>query len=480
MRNLDPHIFVIFGASGDLTRRKLIPALYRVETSSDMDRLALLGVARTDMSDADFRAIAVEALVGEGIDAGEAEAWSARHVYYECSTGDGEMEALRKRIEELESEHGLPGNRVLYLSLPPEGFPTAIEQLGEAGLNRSAGWTRLVIEKPFGSDLASAEDLNRLVHSWFDEAQIYRIDHYLGKETVQNLLAFRFSNMFFESSWNRDRVAKVEITVAEELGIGRRAGYYDKAGVVRDMLQNHVMQLFSLVAMEPPHTFTASSIRSEKIQVLHSVAPIDPQRVVLGRYQAGSVGGEEVPGYLEEDNVPADSVTPTFIALRLKVNNWRWQGVPFYLRVGKRLPAQTTQIVVTFERPPVCLFHGVQDDCPLHQNVLILILQPDEGFELRFDVKAPGSMQLVSQRLHFDYAEAFEAIPEAYQTLILDIIQGDQTLFVHSEEVESSWRLCAPLLAGDNPVHSYPAGTWGPDAVDATLGRNGEGWVMRR
>ncbi|MDH3308250.1 MAG: glucose-6-phosphate dehydrogenase [Acidimicrobiia bacterium] len=481
MDPVEPHLFVIFGATGDLTGRKLIPSIFRVLTEDGVAAAHnLLGVARTNWSDDDFRQYTNESLHGAGYDGSLVEEWCRERVFYHPTPGDStDLESLRERIESIEADLGLPGNRVFYLALPPAAFGKVIDQLGDAGLASGPGWTRLVVEKPFGHDAATAHDLNARIHAHFEEHQVYRIDHYLGKETVQNLLAFRFANLLFESAWNRDRVDHIEITVAESLGTEGRAGYYDNSGVLRDMVQNHITQLLSLITMEAPNAFEADEIRSEKVDVLQAIAPIDVARVVYGHYETGIVDGEPVPGYREDPDVADDSQTPTFVALRLAIDNWRWQGVPIFIRTGKRLPHKTTQIAVTFQRPPVCIFHGVRDDCIVHQNVAILTLQPNEGFEVRFDVKAPGSpLTLVTQPLHFDYDEAFEKIPDAYQTLILDVMEGDQTLFVRSDEVETSWELYTPLLEADIPVLPYAAGTWGPAEVNERLGM-ADDWVMR-
>ncbi len=480
MNPIDPHLFVIFGATGDLTSRKLIPSTFRVLTE---DKVAaahnLLGVSRTAWSDDEFRDFTNKSLHNAGYDGARVEEWCRERVFYHATPrGTADLEALRQRIEELERDLDLPGNRIFYLALPPGAFPTIIDQLGRAGLATAPGWTRLVVEKPFGHDLASAHQLNELIHQYFDEHQVYRIDHYLGKETVQNLLAFRFANLLFESSWNRDRVEAIEITVAESLGTEGRADYYDRSGVVRDMVQNHITQLISLIAMDAPNKFEADAIRTEKVDVVRAIEPIDTNRVVYGQYEGGMIAGRRVPGYCEDPEVANDSATPTFVAMRLGVASWRWEGVPIFVRTGKRLPHKTTQIALIFHKPPVCIFHGVKDDCAAHQNVVILTLQPNEGFEVRFDVKAPGSPLLVSQPLHFDYDEAFEKLPDAYQTLILDVMEGDQTLFVRSDEVEASWAVYSPLLEADIPVHPYPAGSWGPPQVDEQLGLGGE-WIMR-
>ncbi|MEM9074987.1 MAG: glucose-6-phosphate dehydrogenase, partial [Myxococcota bacterium] len=361
---------------------------------------------------------------------------------------------------------GLPQNRTFYLSLPPKAFPAAMKGLALVGLDESEGWTRLVVEKPFGRDLASARELNAITHQYFREEQIYRIDHYLGKETVQNLLVFRFANAIFESMWNRERVQSVTITVSESLGLGTRAGYYDGIGALRDMVQNHLTQLLTLVAMEPPSSFDADAIRYEKIKVLRSMAPIDASKVIRGQYDHGEVDGEKVIGYLEEEGVPMTSATETFVALQLEVDNWRWKGVPFYLRTGKRLGAKSSRILVQFRDVPVSLFRsmGAKLDTT---DVLVITLQPDEGFELHFDVKAPGDPFRTKRiPLTFDYGAAFDEIPPAYETLLLNVLSGDQTLFVHADEVEESWRVYTPLLDNPGIIHRYRSGTWGPKEAD--------------
>ena len=477
---VDRHVFVIFGGSGDLARRKLIPSLYRLITENGIaDRCVLLGVALSQLDDDAYRAWTRAALKEAGLDDDDLEGWCDENVFYQTLDRDpGSYERLNDRIEAIEADRDLPGNRAFYLALPPAVFPSAITGLGGAGLNESTGWTRLVIEKPIGTDLESARELNSLVHDYFDEAQVYRIDHYLGKETVQNLLAFRFANPMFESVWNRDRVESVEITVAEELGIGTRAGYFESAGALRDMVQNHLTQVLALVAMEPPISFDADQIRTEKVKVVEAIAPIRRENVVFGQYDAGSIGGVAVPGYRDEDDVASDSRTPTFVGLKLEVDTWRWRGVPFYLRTGKRLPKQLTQIAITFQRPPLCIFHGQRDSCMVNPNVLLITLQPDEGFALRFNVKAPGeSLMLDSQALGFSHDDVYGRLPDAYQALILDVIEGDQTLFVRADEVDASWRLYGPLLDYRPEPHRYEAGTWGPAAMDQGLALGGKAWT---
>jgi len=470
MSQIDPHIFVIFGATGDLTKRKLLPALYHLMQEQDVaQNCYVLGTARSDWSDERFRREAREALADQFSER-DLLRWCDHNLHYQSLGSDSpDYEGLRDRIKALEDEHDLPGHRAFYLSLPPRVYGSTIEALGDVGLNDSPGWSRVVIEKPFGHDLESAQELNNLVHQHFSEDQVYRIDHYLGKETVQNLLAFRFGNAIFESLWNRERIDRVEITVSEDLGVGERAGYYDDAGHLRDMVQNHITQLFTLIAMEPPSTMDADAIRSEKVKVLRSTRPIDVNDVIFGQYTAGQVDGDSVPAYRDEANVPDDSLTETFVSLPLYIDNWRWQGVPFTLRTGKRLPEKRTQIAVHFECAPVSLFQQTDDNgvpCDVDANVLVITLQPDEGFDLHFEVKTPGEdFQLETRTLRFRYEESYGPMPDAYETLLQDIIVGDQTLFVHSDEVEGSWKLYTPLLDADLTVHPYPAGSWGPDAA---------------
>ncbi|MEL6346546.1 MAG: glucose-6-phosphate dehydrogenase [Myxococcota bacterium] len=457
--------FVIFGANGDLSRRKLLPALYRNHESGQLhEGLRIVGVDRHDETDARFQARAVAALAAVGVSEADAGPF-IRRLHY-VNIGDStpaDFEALRDRLDTIEREADLPNNRAFYLSLPPAVFTRVLRGLGDVGLNRADGYARLVVEKPFGTDLATAQALNRTVHEYFKERQIYRIDHYLGKDTVQNLLVFRLANALIESSWNRDRIDAVQITVSESLGVGTRAGYYDHAGALRDMVQNHLTQLLTLVAMEVPESFSADAIRYEKLKVLRSITPITTDHAVRGQYTAGVIGEEAVRGYREEEGVDPDSGTETFIALKMFVDTWRWNGVPFYLRTGKRMPRKSTQIAIRFREAPVRFFQSM--GC--HQDtadVLKITLQPNEGFSLHFDIKIPGSpLQLERVPFAFNYVNHFQSgLPDAYQTLLLDVINGDQTLFVHAEEVEESWRVYAPLLENPPPVVPYPAGSWGP------------------
>ena len=473
---LEPTVFVIFGGAGDLTWRKLVPALYDLSQDRSLPaKFAIIAVDRIKLGDD-----ALRRRLHDGVNQfsrfGKAPstAWNqfAQHIRYE--QGDFKKlqtyTALGEHCTRLEKEWGARVHRIFYMATPPSMFGEIPKYLGRAGLSRDRQWARIVVEKPIGYDLASARALNAILAANFEESQVFRIDHYLGKETVQNILAFRFANPLFEPIWNRRYVECVTITAVEAVGVEHRGGYYDHAGALRDMVQNHLMQLLCLVAMEPMVSFEADEIRNKKVDVLHAVRPIDRdavhQCVVRGQYGQGWVGGKKVPGYREEDGVAPESQTETFVALRLFIDNWRWQGVPFFIRTGKRLPERLTQIDIAFRRPPVCMFRSAGAR-QMHSNLLRIVLQPHEGFSLYFDVKAPGDqLRLKALPLHFNYQEAFGPLPEAYETLILQILTGNQTNFVHAMWVEASWRIYAPLLRGELPVHPYPAGSWGPDEAD--------------
>jgi glucose-6-phosphate 1-dehydrogenase len=465
----DPAMFVIFGATGDLSRRKLLPALASAYRRGELDgQHHVVGLSSdTTLTEAKFRELCRAALAKAKVADDLAATICNERLHFQ-TIGKGTPEdyrALKARLHALSETLGLPQNYAFYLALPPAVMPRTVAGLDAAGLSQSNGWVRLVIEKPFGHDLASAQELNAILHKHFKEEQIYRIDHYLGKETVQNLLVFRFANPIFEALWNRERIQSVEITVAEELGVEQRAGYYDTSGALRDMVQNHLTQLLTLVAMEIPSAFAADAIRYEKIKVLRSIAPIDLSRVVRGQYAAGELDGAKVKSYLEEEDVPEGSTTETFVAMQLDIDNWRWQGVPFYLRTGKRLKQRSTQIVVRFRDAPVSLFKaaGVKMDMA---DMLLITLQPDEGFSLHFDVKAPGEpFTLKRIPLSFRYNDVFEEMPDSYETLLLDVLYGDQTLFVHGDEAEESWRLYKPVLENPPPPTPYAPGSWGPDAA---------------
>jgi glucose-6-phosphate 1-dehydrogenase len=468
-------LFVVFGASGDLSRRKILPALHQLHANgSTAAGCVVLGLSRKpEFDDAAFRTLANGAISETVAKPADVDAWTATYFRAQC-IGEGtaaDYAALRERIAALEAEFGAFAVRVFYVALPPESFPAAISGLGEAGLAEPRATTRLVIEKPFGHDLPSSRALSALVHRFFTEDQVYRIDHYLGKETVQNMMVFRFANAMFENLWNRNHIESVQITVSEDLGVEGRAEYYENAGALRDMVQSHLTQLLALVSMEVPGSMDASAIRAEKIKALRAIAPLSPSDAVLGQYYAGEIDGKDVVGYREEPGVASNSRTETFAAIRLHIENWRWQGVPFYLRTGKRLARRVTEIEVKFRRAPVWMFRSVHQES-LHRNTLLLTLQPNEGFSLYFDVKAPGEPFRVQRLpLHFDYAEAFASIPEAYQTLLLDVLRGDQTLFVHADEVEAAWTLFTPLLDGAVGVLPYPAGSEGPIEAGAMSSR---------
>jgi glucose-6-phosphate 1-dehydrogenase len=483
-RTPEPCILTIFGASGDLTARKLFPALYALAYRRLVpDRFAVVGTARTEMSDDEFRAHMREAIEHHARDELRDDVWEwlAERTYYVPTEFADATRArgMVERVEEIEEERGTNGNRVYYLAVPPVAMPMLVEQIGE---RRSAkGWTRLIIEKPFGHDLESARALNQELAKHFDEKEIFRIDHYLGKETVQNLMALRFANGIFEPVWNRQFIDHVQITVAEDLGIEGRASFYEQAGAIRDVFQNHLLQLVALTAMEPPPDFDAESIRNEKVKVLRALHTPGPDDVARGQYGPGWVEGVEVPGYRGEEGVAPDSLTETFVAAKLYVDNWRWADTPFYVRTGKRMPRRETTIAIQFKRAPHPPFEeGAADG--LRPNVLLVHVQPDEGVSLAIGAKVPGQgMKIRTVNMNFLYGGAFHAdLPEAYERLILDAMLGDATLFMRADEIEEQWSLVDAVVAywrRDRPSFpNYEAGTWGPPSADGLMRRDGRSW----
>jgi glucose-6-phosphate 1-dehydrogenase len=483
-RRPEPCAMVIFGASGDLTKRKLFPALYSLAVRRLLpEKFGVVGVARSEESDDDFRARMKAAVQEFGRDPFREDVWEelAAGMRYVATdfADDGGEDRVVEMLTELDKERGTAGNRVYYCAVPPSAFEPIVEAIGK---RRSAeGWTRLIVEKPFGHDLASAQELNALLERHFEESEIYRIDHYLGKETVQNMLALRFANGIFEPIWNRQFIDHVQITVAESIGIEGRAAYYEQAGAIRDIFQNHLLQLVALTAMEPPIDFTSDSVRNEKVKVLKSMHTPGPKNVVRGQYGRGYVEGEEVPGYREEPGVDPNSMTETFVAAKLYVDNWRWADTPFYVRAGKRLARRETTIAIQFKRAPHPPFEELAAE-GLRPNVLLIHIQPDEGVSLAIGAKVPGQgMQIRTVHMDFLYGGAFRAdMPEAYERLLLDCMRGDSTLFTRADEVTEQWQLVDTIVAAwrrDKPSFpNYPAGTWGPPSSDDLVHRDGRSW----
>jgi len=469
---------VIFGATGDLAHRKLLPALYNLAHEGALpERFKLIGVARREKGHENFREetrTSIEKFSRREPDE-QVLAGLLEHVDYIASNFDDPAgyKLLAEALDKLDAEAGQPYCRDFYLSTAPEFFPVIVEQLKLAGLHRHGkADVRVIIEKPFGTDLQSARALQGVVSDSFRERQVFRIDHYLGKETVQNVMAFRFANMMFEPIWNRNYIDHIQITAAEDLGIGTRAGYYDQAGALRDLVQNHMLQLVALTCMEPPATFEANKVRDEKVKVLTAITPPDPSETVRAQYTAGTAGGEDVPGYLEEEGVPDDSHTETYAALKLEVHNWRWAGVPIYLRTGKRLARKVTEIAVQLKPVPHLAFQS-QGSVGVQPNQLILTVQPNEGVSLSLGAKIPGSrMRIRPVNMEFLYGSAFMSqSPEAYERLILDAMRGDATLFTRNDEVDAQWSIIDPVLeawhgADDRPLPSYEAGAAGPADAD--------------
>lgn len=485
MKKTNPHIVVIFGASGDLTKRKLIPALFNLHQQNLLGHpFAILGVSRTEMTDSVFRKKMMEFLPDN-----ETSADFIGHLYYESlqTSDEADYPRLKKRIDDLRREINAPANILFYLSTPPYLYPLIPKHLANVGLNNeSDGFKRLIIEKPFGSNLESARHLNRDLLQYFEEDQLYRIDHYLGKETVQNLLVLRFSNSLWEPLWNHKYIDHVQITSSESLGVEKRGGYYDNSGALRDMVQNHLLQMLAMVAMEPPTVINADAIRNEMLKVFQSIRPLKKENlhedVVRGQYTASHIKGEAVAGYREEEGVDPESRTETFVAMRLNIDNWRWGGIPFYIRTGKKLPTRVTEIVINFKPTPHHLFDAALNGTTA-PNQLIIRIQPDEGILMKMGLKVPGAgfmVQTVNMGFHYsDLSDAY--VPTAYERLLLDCIHGDATLYSRGDNVEKAWEIVEPILDEwntnpDFPLHGYPAGTWGPLATDELMATHPSGW----
>jgi len=491
-RAADPCVMVIFGASGDLTKRKLIPALYNLAKDNLLSKeFALVGVARNEMSSEQFRDMISKEIGDFATTKVDPDLWHwfARRIYYISGDFDDPKvyEELARVLGDVDKEHGTRGNYFYYLATAPSFFATVVKQLGAANLvSEENGWRRVIIEKPFGRDYESARSLNKEIRQVLDEKQIYRIDHYLGKETVQNILVFRFANGIFEPIWNQRYIDHIQITVAETVGVEQRGSYYDKAGTLRDMVPNHIFQLISLTAMEPPVSFDADVVRDEQTKILRALQPMTDEevlvRTVRGQYGEGVVNGTKVAAYRDEPMVAPDSRTETFVAMKLFIDNWRWADVPFYLRTGKALPRRTTEIVIQFKRAPFVLFRRTAVN-RLEPNRLILHLQPDEGISLSFGAKIPGPVvQIGGVDMNFNYTDYFNATPQTgYERLLYDCMLGDATLFQRSDMVETAWHVVAPILdvweaLPPRRFPNYAAGTWGPPESDELLARDARHW----
>lgn len=493
-RVAEPSTMVIFGATGDLSRRKLLPSLYLMHQQGVLPTgFSLVGFGRRPWQDAEFRAYARDSLTESMGETPGPDAWSGFEKALFFAPGDFDDQAafadLASALGRIDARRARTGNRLFYLAAPPSAYPLIIDGLGRAGLGGrgdGAGWARIVVEKPFGHDHASATQLNGQLKEWFREEQIFRIDHYLGKETVQNILVFRLANGIFEPVWDRQSVDHVQITVAEELGVGTRGPYFEETGSMRDMIQNHVLQLLALVAMEPPPSFEPDAVRDERAKALRAMRPLEGAEVdvevVRGQYASGFIGGEAVPAYRDESGVSLDSQVETFVALRVFMDSWRWAGVPFYLRAGKRLPRQATEIAIQFKRPPLLLFgkDPLQEPEP---NVLAMHIQPDEGITLKVGSKLPGpAINIHSVHMDFRYGTSFgRRSPEAYERLLLDSLLGDSTLFSREDGVDAAWRFVDRVRgrwddSGAAPLYLYEAGEWGPQAAADLMDRDGRRW----
>ncbi len=487
----DPCTLVIFGASGDLTHRKLIPALYNLAADGALPpAISVVGFARRDKTDEIFRAELEEATRKFSRQSLNDELWKsfASSVSYHRSAFDNfeGYQDLARKLDELDAASGTRGNRLFYLAVSPDQFEVILENLSKSGLNkvREGSWARVIVEKPFGTDLPSARALNDLVQIAFDESQTYRIDHYLGKETAQNIMVLRFANSIFEGMWNSRYIDHVQITASEPLGVEGRAGYYDKSGALRDMVQNHLLQLLCLTAMEPPAGLDADSIRDEKVKVLRSLRPLTGddvfKHVIRGQYGAGAINGKRVAAYRDELNVDPESTTETYVALEVNVDNWRWAGVPFFIRVGKRLPKSGTEIAIHFKSVPPVLFKATGES--IDDNVLVIRIQPDEGISLRMSAKMPGSsLRIEPVKMDFHYGTSFgKATPEAYERLLLDAMSGDPTLFARRDEVDEAWKFIDAIHAAwatrSNDLAHYSSGTWGPGEADELITRHESTW----
>lgn len=485
MKKSAPHIIVIFGASGDLTKRKLVPAVYNLHQQDLLGHpFAILGVSRTEMSDETFRD-----KMKEFLPADKPMDDFLSHLHYESiqTTDPNDYHKLKQRIDKLRKKFGAPGNLIFYLSTPPSMYSVIPEYLASVGLNNeNDGFKRIIIEKPFGINFNSAKLLNKDLLKHFDESQLYRIDHYLGKETVQNLMVLRFANSLWEPLWNHKYIDHIQITSAEKLGVEKRGGYYDDSGAMRDMLQNHLLQLVGLVAMEPPTVIEANAIRNEMLKVFQSIRPLNKttvaQNVVRGQYTASSIGGENVVAYRDEEGVNDHSRTETFVAMKLHIDNWRWSGIPFYIRTGKKLPTRATEIVINFRPTPHHLFDTLANNLSM-PNQLIIRIQPDEGILLKMGLKEPGAgfnVKTVNMKFHYsDLSDSY--VPTAYERLLLDCIQGDATLYARGDNVEKAWEIVQPVLDEwennpDFPLHGYPAGTWGPHESEKLISNEANGW----